>query len=367
MTSKERLIIISPYSGKIDNALSKHSNHLYHGLNDSFDLRVITSESARNEDAISNGHLYLKDWKGEELGRALSFINHEAPKKILFQYVPNMYNPRGGINLEFARFIANIPKEIEVIGFFHELYYPLLPELRSLVLHPTHRYQLNILLKRCKKVVTTTEEFARKIKKITKTTPVTVLPAYSNISRSSSERAQNQQKLRVAFIGGLHPSKRIPEIVEFLQQSKLHQERIRFEIYGVSQNNWPGVNHHNLFFHGHLSDETFSQELAQTDLVIAYFSDGLSTRRGSVMSAIQHGVPVISTIPKVNQLYPFECPGITLFSRDLNKFNDQLNLYLSNFKGAHESLRSKLREYYDNSYSVNKIIEKLKSDVLTSL
>jgi glycosyltransferase involved in cell wall biosynthesis len=46
---------------------------------------------------------------------------------------------------------------------------------------------------------------------------------------------------------------------------------------------------------GYLEGETLAAKLAASDLFLAPLSDGVSTRRGSLMAALQHGLPVVGT------------------------------------------------------------------------
>jgi glycosyltransferase involved in cell wall biosynthesis len=46
---------------------------------------------------------------------------------------------------------------------------------------------------------------------------------------------------------------------------------------------------------GRLPSEELAANLAASDLFLAPFSDGVSTRRTTVMAALQHGVPVVGT------------------------------------------------------------------------
>ncbi len=362
----ERILFISPYCGKIENALSKHSNLLLEKLTTHFETDIITSLEADLEYKIGEV-LYLKNWQREELKKASEFLLKKEPGKVIFQYVPNMYNPRGGINPFFAHFITRIPAKIEVIGFFHELYYPLLNEIKSFILHPIHKYQLRKYLSRCNQVVTTTEEFAQNLVQINSEIKPFILPAYSNIERTQIYQSTPTEKIKIAIIGGLHPSKMIPEILKQLISQKTLHESIEINLFGIQAKQLPFIHTSQVKFHGHLSDREFSQELGECDLVIAYFSDGLSTRRGSVMTAIQHGIPVISSMPRFRREYSFSCDGITLLPRNFEEFMSSLTEQLHKFKRVDSQVKSNLSRYYESTFSADTILERLHKNVLRSL
>lgn len=54
---------------------------------------------------------------------------------------------------------------------------------------------------------------------------------------------------------------------------------------------------------GFLPDEKVSEILLAADLFLAPYEGGISSRRGSLMAALAHGVPVVSTPPKVPTKY----------------------------------------------------------------
>jgi glycosyltransferase involved in cell wall biosynthesis len=50
---------------------------------------------------------------------------------------------------------------------------------------------------------------------------------------------------------------------------------------------------------GYLSDEELSASFAAADLCVLPYRDGVSFRRGSLMAALTHGLPIVSTEPRV--------------------------------------------------------------------
>jgi glycosyltransferase involved in cell wall biosynthesis len=53
--------------------------------------------------------------------------------------------------------------------------------------------------------------------------------------------------------------------------------------------------HVRLYRPGRLADEELASWLSAADVFLAPFVDGVSTRRGSMMAALQHAVPVVGT------------------------------------------------------------------------
>jgi hypothetical protein len=89
------------------------------------------------------------------------------------------------------------------------------------------------------------------------------------------------------------------------------------------------------------------------DLLLAPFTDGISTRRGSAMSALQHGVPLCSTISKWSDsiFREWKCPGLILCNPSrveiyVSCVTDVVNEILRN-----PNLGSSLKDLYDAKFS----------------
>ncbi|MBT7855951.1 MAG: glycosyltransferase, partial [Nitrospinaceae bacterium] len=54
---------------------------------------------------------------------------------------------------------------------------------------------------------------------------------------------------------------------------------------------------------GYVTPEEVTEILLAADLFLAPFDGGISSRRGSLMAAIAHGLPVVSTPPKIATRY----------------------------------------------------------------
>jgi glycosyltransferase involved in cell wall biosynthesis len=64
---------------------------------------------------------------------------------------------------------------------------------------------------------------------------------------------------------------------------------------------------------GFLEGEALAAKLAASDLFLAPLSDGVSTRRGSLMAALQHGLPVVGTVgPLTDRVLRDASPALRL-------------------------------------------------------
>jgi Glycosyl transferase 4-like domain len=104
---------------------------------------------------------------------------------------------------------------------------------------------------------------------------------------------------------------------------------------------------------GSLSAPDAAMGIRAMDLLLAPFSDGLSTRRGSAMSALQHGVPLCSTISKWTDgvFRDGQNPGLRLSALNrVEKYVDDVSQVVEALC-ANSGLGIPLKDLYDASFS----------------
>lgn len=135
-------------------------------------------------------------------------------------------------------------------------------------------------------------------------TPVTHLPVGSNIPRVPSSRSDARRQLNIpddTFVAGIFGTlagnaRQLPLIADTLKA--LHAETPSLHILYVGPHGdllrsaLPDLPIHDA---GRLPEDDVSIHLRAMDLHLAPFVDGLSTRRGSAMASLQHGIATLST------------------------------------------------------------------------
>jgi glycosyltransferase involved in cell wall biosynthesis len=133
--------------------------------------------------------------------------------------------------------------------------------------------------------------------------PVTHLPVGSNIPRldTAQHEARNEIGLPLdAFVVGIFGTMRSSRLISHIGAAvrKLHERDPRTVVLYVGPDQGklaqrvPGVP---VYDAGPLPAAAVSVHLSAMDLHLAPFIDGLSTRRGSAMASLQHGVATVST------------------------------------------------------------------------
>jgi hypothetical protein len=113
-----------------------------------------------------------------------------------------------------------------------------------------------------------------------------------------------------------------------------------------------------LYATGFVSDEEVSREFSEADVMLAYFVDGLSTRRGSVMAALEHGVSVLSTMGEFTDQEFLNQSFLTLLPQDKAAFEIGFMKNLKSLTNDHSSLDKKLiSEFYQRNFSWIHIVD----------
>lgn len=198
---------------------------------------------------------------------------------------------------------------------YHELHYPLLGDLKSLVIFSAHILMLVGSGGAANQLYGSTAYNTRFLKKLFfgLKRKVFHLPVGSNVTVSPiSEAEKNERRKKIAphgemilgCFGTFHPSKNYPLIIQTLSDFLASGgAALKLVFVGATTEdilkNLPTMLQASakkfVVGTGFLSIEEVSHTLQIMDGFVAYFIDGATTRRASMLAALQHGVPVLST------------------------------------------------------------------------
>jgi len=221
--------------------------------------------------------------------------------RFVVQYNPFGFGPRG-FNPWLPLTLFHLRKRFPVSIMFHETYVPC-ESISQLLMRVWQIPQFVSLCRMADPLYASCSRWLPAIRRASGRDAV-VLPAGSNIRRSHLSREESRTRMGIGskalvfgVFGSAHPSRlmgwisaaansvaaRVPEatlVYIGADGEKLRRgldPKIRFMDCGV------------------LAGDDVGDHLVSADCMLAPFVDGLSTRRGSVIAAFQHGIPVIST------------------------------------------------------------------------
>jgi len=184
----------------------------------------------------------------------------------------------------------------------HEDFVPV-TSFKNAIITTWQRAQLWSLGQLSEHIFFSIEPWTKKYKTWFPHAPVTHLPVSSNLPHQEISKAEARRTLKIpestfvlGFFGNLHVSK-LPTWTVALAQALFQRKKDFLLLYAGPegtqlQNQLLDIPFRDL---GYQPPEAISTFFASLDLMSMPFIDGVSTRRGSFMAALQHGVPTLST------------------------------------------------------------------------
>jgi glycosyltransferase involved in cell wall biosynthesis len=218
---------------------------------------------------------------------------------IVVQYNPFSFGPRG---LSPKLLPSLRDAAVPIVVNFHETYVPLWP-WRFTVMRLWQYPQFALLVRVARYHFVSTERWAPQVRRWTKKQPF-VLPVGPNLPRSELTKAEARAKLGLpgdALILGVfgfsHGSKRTEWVGAAARRIHARYPQTRILSVGQIGDKLATVcGQVPIDRHPSLPGAEVGVRLRAMDLFLAPLVDGISTRRGSIIAAFQHGLPVCSTV-----------------------------------------------------------------------
>jgi hypothetical protein len=217
---------------------------------------------------------------------------------VLLQYNPYMYG-RHGVAPWLVREVQAVRACVgsdRLALMVHEPYVPF-NSARFAVLHGPQRAQLALIARACGVRFAATTAWAEKVRR-----PAFVLPVGSNIPDRRAQRPAERARLGladddivIAAFGTGHPARMTDWIAPAADAIAAGTSQ-RCVFLNLGDGAPRIASSVPTMTPGRLEPDALAAMISASDLLLAPFVDGVSTRRGSVMAALQHAVPVVTTI-----------------------------------------------------------------------
>lgn len=234
----------------------------------------------------------------------LDQVRHEAPDWVLLQYQPFSYG-RWGLNLHLPLVMRQIKRCCPGTNFalmMHEPFVPII-NLKFAVMTTWQRWQLWQLGRAADLMFCSIEPWAQRFGRWFPKTPVRHLPVGSNIPRVAISRTEARLRLGIAdetLVLGLFGTAHISRMLGWVRGAAEAVQNGGHKIL-VLYMGPDGVTVCRVLdglmtmAEGPLASEEISRRFAALDIVLAPFIDGVSTRRTSLMTGLQHGIATVGT------------------------------------------------------------------------
>jgi glycosyltransferase involved in cell wall biosynthesis len=382
--TRPTVLVISPFYLPVEEGLAHYTTEFARHLARIANVVVLTStesQTVRGPGAVEvRGSVARWTWFGplRELVRALRV----RPDVVLVEFVPFMYARKGGINATIVLLCAGLSLRARWTGgghlqvMFHELWYPFTWRPKSVVMHVAHRCMVFGIAAAARDVFCATSRFAEEVRRnlgpFTKT--VHVLAVGSNLERDervdlSDERGATDA-LQIGLFGGLHPSKNVPLVLRTLHEAaRRGSSRFSLTIVGTSRDELvravPELERwldEDVAIKGQLPAEAAAAELSKQDFLIAYFQDGVSSRRGSLLAALCEGVPVVTTYRDFSDEVFLDRSFVKLLPCEEAAFAEGLLAFLGSGERPFGRVdRREVRRFYEEHFSWSAVIRRYTS------
>jgi glycosyltransferase involved in cell wall biosynthesis len=296
----ERIVLVYADRGDIVDGIRDHTEKL-------------AQEFERSQE-VGRGAIYveLSRARNRALGSgprsaalALAELSRMGPETALFvQYNPFSYGRWGfapllPAALSWVRLRGDRPK---IVLMVHEPYVPMI-SWRWVVLGIWQRLQLAGVRYAADVVFASIESWATRFGAGPPIRPAEHLPVGSNFPdrRADRELARrdlgvDDDRLVVATIGGGHPSWPMSYIVDAVNAIAAAGIPMTLLLLGAEAPPLPDVDERaKVDRPTYLDHDALASKLSAADLFLSPRTDGVSTRRGTLMAAMQHGLPILGT------------------------------------------------------------------------
>lgn len=311
-----KLVILCPDFPPDRSALADHTAALAAHLAPEAEVTVITSR----HDGVAHGTAgvrvirCVRSWTVSGMNRARQVLCKIQPDWLIIQYVPHMYG-RAGINLALPLLLWRWRLDgYRIFLLVHELYLAWSPRPKRMIAGLIQRLMLTMCIAAACRVGVSTQVWQEKLQRLF---PLWLshfhhLPSPSNIplaTVSGAQQAAAREQLGLAsdsfvvgLFGTLHDSLLLSYALESLSalQARGHRAQLlyvgpaRDELASSLDGSEHGLNQQ-VICTGYAEPAQVSHYLSLMDVLLLPLVDGVSSRRSSLMAALSHRLPVVTT------------------------------------------------------------------------
>lgn len=285
------------------------------------DVHILTGAGSLDNNLYPLGrslrvHRVVDDWGIGSLPEVVGYLRRLDPEVLLLQYTPHSFARRGiTLAVNLLPVLSRLRSRARVIANFHELYIPFTRSPKRGLGALWQRAAAVLTALGSHAISTTATEWRRRLRRLGVRKPMELIPVGSNIpvvGFSDEERARlrsslldGETGLLLAGFGAQH-DRDVPAVLFGLNRVKRlgparlvwigggtpdRQRAIRID-QAVQELRLRSTD---VQWRGFVPHVEASRILGACDVAVLPFIDGVSTRRTSAVSALQHGLPLLTT------------------------------------------------------------------------
>jgi len=287
------------------------------------DVMLLTSVNAADAEQSADFRIFpiIEGWGRPFWRSANAFFAQESADVVNIQYQTAAYGMKPAINLLPGRMQFQGSKKPIMVVTFHDLLVPFLFRGAG----PLRRWVTDVLARRVDGVIATNEEDAASLDERAPDTPRRLIPIGSNIAPAALDEFDRQawrdhwgitaDQLALSYFGFLNQSKGGEELIEALGKLVAGGRDAKLIMIGGKVGASDPTNmaylsrveqligrlglEGRVIWTGYLPDREVTATLKASDVCVLPYRDGVSTRRGTLMAALAHGLPIVTTTPRM--------------------------------------------------------------------
>jgi glycosyltransferase involved in cell wall biosynthesis len=326
-------------------------------------------------------HSIAGSWRSSDLRAIDAALDREpGQKRLLVQWVPHAYGRRS-LNVAFCRWVRRRARAGDVLDLMvHEPYLPFREgSLRQDAAAAVHRLMVTLLLSEARRVWVAIPRWADCLRPWTfaRDARFCWLPVPSNIQVAPSNGAA--ARLRADLLngsGGLvvghfstYPTATQRDLRALLPDLLSKVPDATLQLIGRGGENFVnelrallGKDSDRIRASGPSSNEEVSCQLQACDLMLQPYPDGASSRRGTLMAALAHGLPVVTTFGRLSEPFWRESGAVAAVpAGDLPAVTRMVSELARHPERRHR-LAGIARATYESRFSLPHVIDALRSD-----
>ncbi|GEM_PF-3481138 len=247
---------------------------------------------------LTNDH-----WDKAGLNRLLDSLKKLSPEHLILQYTPLHYSGRTGRqNFDLLKFWRACGRYWKISLFVHETYFRVWWHPPSWWRGTIQKFLLRRLAAESHFVFTASTPLIEELSQWSLKAKIVHLPIGSNFPFIQIDRVQLRQKNGIAphkilltLFGGGSALRDMSEYIDELDvYLKQYQVPICWLLLGGISQNWFKLSLP-VISPGQLPPQDISLWLQMADIFLMPHQPGLNAKRGTLMAALQHGLPVVGT------------------------------------------------------------------------
>lgn len=330
-------------------------------------------------------HRVQGPWRREDLAEADAELDAlPRPKRLLVQWVPHAYGSRA-LNVGFCRWVHRRSRAGDIVDLMvHE---PFLAfgegPLRQNVAAAVHRVMVALLLRAARRVwvavpawVDCLRPWAPKRHLDYCWLPVpSNVPVVSDAAGVSDVRSKlaGDKNLIIGHFSTYGPQIRrdltalVPKLLNALPDAHLLLLGRGGQSMAAALQACAESQAKRICATGGIDAEALSRHLQACDLMVQPYPDGASTRRGTLMAALAHGVPVVTTVGRLSESFWQASPAVaTVPAGQLSELLDAaVDLASDAARRREQSVRA--RELYEARFDVRHTVRALHEDACVTV